>query len=401
MQLFKYIKSLPTVQRVQKYYSEKYGYVSTLKNTLLYSDYLKVCAVKTLKTLDTSKESISKRKIKAFRKDLSFKYDALTDNQKKKYEQILEEFDYSRSIHRKKLDLSTEGIYSPDFFRNAKQSYPLLKTNLNPTKDSFFKSRVYHNAAYLCMKEKYEIPPKLTVDTNFKNKWIKDYFLPPESSSFLLNNLEGYDMNNDNYKFWRSDKKHSYLKALVPHDKLPLFSKVPFIFKGIYISVRFVPDFHPEVFLFKRSSPSISVMYKHPMLRPSTAIKTEKIFRRIFWNAYKPLREAYKIDTSKFRSVFGEHEIIPEGYAKEGFYLIQVNKTCDTIIADLPKVQAEMDVAMTMVANLEWKELINSYENSMFSIEEIDMLNRVLFTHNSPITLVHSRAKKNSNIGKL
>ena len=170
MQLLKYIKSLPAVQKVQKYYNEKFGYVSTLKKTQLYSDYLKVCGVKNLETLDTSKESISERKIKSFQKNLSFKYNTLTNKQKQKYEQILEEFDYSRSIHRKKLDLSTEGIYSPDFFRNFKQSYPLLKTNLNPTKDSFFKSRIYHNAAYLYMKCKYEIPPKLTVDTNFKNK---------------------------------------------------------------------------------------------------------------------------------------------------------------------------------------------------------------------------------------
>lgn len=85
--------------------------------------------------------------------------------------------------------------------------------------------------------------------------------------------------------------------------------------------MKFFPDFHPEVFLFKRSSPSLSVRYKHRKLHSGPMMTTEKIFRRLFWNEYYTLRSNYKVDIPYFQTILGSHEIIPRGFAKRGFTL--------------------------------------------------------------------------------
>lgn len=384
-------RTTASFQKLKNLYNEHFGYVSTLRKTPLYSDYLKLCKVGTEESIDTKVETISDLKIEKFKENLGFNPEELTADEKQEYEKRLELFDYSRSIYRKKLDYSEEGVYSPDFFRGVKQVDRDLSTNLNPTKDSIYKSEIYHNAAYIHMKKNLKIPGKIEIDTNFKNKWIKDYFQTTDTSSFLLNNFEGFTFQNDDYEFWRSDKKHSYLKTLVPHDRLFLFSKINYTFKGEYISVKFIPDFHPEVFLFKRSSPSVSIGYKHYGLRSSTLMKTEKIFRRLLWNEYSCLRKEYKIDIPEFYSMLGRHEIMPEGFAKKGHYIIQLNKTLEETTEELPKVRAEMKEAITMVSKLKWLDLFLECQQSKFTPGEIGAINKCLKAHKSPAFLMYTQ----------
>lgn len=384
----KKIKASRTFQKLQNLYNEKFGYISKLRNTNLYSSYLELCKIRSKEIFDSKKETIADLKIENFKKNLNFKPDSLSPSEKKEYERILEIFDYSRSIYRKKLDYSEEGIYSPDFFRGIEQQDPHISVNLNPTKDNLYKSQLYHNAAYIHMKKNLEIPKDIKVATDFKNKWIKDYFQGRDTSTFLLNNFEGFSFDDD-YKFWRSNKKHSYLKTLVPHDNLNLFSKGDFIYKGKYINMKFFSDFHPEVFLFKRSSPSISVRYKHNKLNFSPMTKTEKIFRRLFWNEYSKLREIYKTDPPYFYTILGKHEIIPKGFAKKGHYFIQLNKTLEELTNALPEVRSEMKNAVSQVADIKWIDIFNDYDKKKFSSKDIEKLNKALRVHQSPVQLIY------------
>lgn len=147
------IKALRTFQKIQNFYNEKFGYISQLRKTNLYADYLKLCKIKGKKVFDSKVETITDLRLETFRKNLDFELGSLSPSERKEYERRLETFDYSRSIYRKKLDYSEEGIYSPDFFRGIAQQDPHLSVNLNPTKNSIYRSQLYHNAAYIHMKK--------------------------------------------------------------------------------------------------------------------------------------------------------------------------------------------------------------------------------------------------------
>lgn len=383
------IKALRTFQKIQNFYNEKFGYISQLRKTNLYADYLKLCKIKGKKVFDSKVETITDLRLETFRKNLDFELGSLSPSERKEYERRLETFDYSRSIYRKKLDHSEEGIYSPDFFRGIAQQDPHLSVNLNPTKNSIYRSQLYHNAAYIHMKKNLEIPKAIKVTTDFKNKWINSYFQERDTSSFLMNNIEGFSYGDD-YNFWRANKKHSYLKTLVPHENLHLFSKREFFYKGKYINMKFFPDFHPEVFLFKRSSPSLSVRYKHRKLHSGPMMTTEKIFRRLFWNEYYTLRSNYKVDIPYFQTILGSHEIIPRGFAKKGFYSIQLKITLTELKNELPKVRSEMKDAVSQVADLEWIDIFNEYDKERFSYEEIKTLNKALKVNKSPVQFIYN-----------
>lgn len=386
--MFYKIKASRIFQKLQNVYNEKFGYISQLQKTNLYADYLMLYELDGKKAFDSKVKTVTDLQLKSFRQKLDLELGSLSPFERKEYERRLEIFDYSRSIYRKKLDYSEEGIYSPDFFRGIEQQDPHLSVNLNPTKDSIYKSHLYHKAAYIHMKKNLEIPTAIKVTTDFKNEWIKDYFQGRDTSTFLLNNFEGFSYGDD-YKFWRSNKKHSYLKTLVPHENLHMFSKREFLYNGEYINLKFFPDFHPEVFLFKRSSPSISVRYKLRKLSSGPMMKTEKIFKRLFWNEYCTLRNSYKVDIPHFQTILGSHEIIPRGFAKKGYYSIQLKKTLTELINELPNVRSEMKDAVSQVADIKWMDIINEYDRERFTSKEIEALNKALKVSKSPVRFVY------------